>query len=238
MVYLIALGVSGKHLVSSSPALPSTATAPQLLTFGASIAGFVISYCPLSSDFTSYMLEDTPGIKVFMSTFLGLYLPTVSKLTIAGTGDPFPKFGFSNLLPLHSSTGPHPDSWRCFCSGVSCKRPVVDSLQFWGTSRSAAHYLGARRREVLSIPAGATSLFRHSQCSTHSVFVQSFGTDDSTVYVYRANSSIRVLDDRLVRPARILQIGSFASILPIIARFSCQSRSSVPRTSTMRSQTS
>ncbi|KAF8306362.1 purine-cytosine permease [Clavulina sp. PMI_390] len=77
IVYCIALGVSGKDLISSSPALPEHGSAQQILTFGASIAGFVISYCPLSSDFTSYFPPHVPGWKVFLSTFAGLFLPTV-----------------------------------------------------------------------------------------------------------------------------------------------------------------
>lgn len=78
IVYIIALGVSGKHLISSSPDLPAHGTASQVLSFGSTIAGFVISYCPLSSDYTSYFPPQVKGWKVFMSTFMGLFLPTVS----------------------------------------------------------------------------------------------------------------------------------------------------------------
>lgn len=74
------LGVSGKHLVAAAPDLPAHGSVSQILTFGASIAGFVISYCPLSSDFTAYFPPNVAGWKVFSSTFFGLFLPTVSQV--------------------------------------------------------------------------------------------------------------------------------------------------------------
>ncbi|KAG6914718.1 hypothetical protein DXG01_015748, partial [Tephrocybe rancida] len=49
---LAALGTGGKHLSSPPPAEPATARA--VLSFASSLAGFVVTYSPLSSDFTTY----------------------------------------------------------------------------------------------------------------------------------------------------------------------------------------
>ena len=52
IVYIVALGIGGKHLINPPPAAP--ADAPTILSFASTIAGFVITYAPLSSDFTTY----------------------------------------------------------------------------------------------------------------------------------------------------------------------------------------
>ena len=57
VAYLVALGVSGKHL-NSPPAEPASAQA--ILSFAAVIAGFTITYSPLGSDFTTYYSPDGP----------------------------------------------------------------------------------------------------------------------------------------------------------------------------------
>lgn len=75
VVFLIATGISGKRL-SPDTSLPA-ATAPQILSFGATVAGFVISYCPLSSDFTTYMRNDVSSYKVFVYTYFGFMTPIV-----------------------------------------------------------------------------------------------------------------------------------------------------------------
>ena len=75
IVYLVALGVGGKHLTSSPPAEP--ATAPAILSFGATIAGFVITYCSLSSDFTIYYARSVPSWRLFMYSYLGFNIPIV-----------------------------------------------------------------------------------------------------------------------------------------------------------------
>lgn len=52
ITFIIALGVGGKHLSSPSPPMP--ATPRSILSFASTLAGFAITYSPLSSDFTSY----------------------------------------------------------------------------------------------------------------------------------------------------------------------------------------
>ena len=57
IVYLVALGVSGKHIHEAPPpAVP--ATAASILSFASTLAGFVISYSPLMSDYTIYLTAD------------------------------------------------------------------------------------------------------------------------------------------------------------------------------------
>ncbi|KAG8972568.1 hypothetical protein FRC05_009801 [Tulasnella sp. 425] len=73
IIFIIALGIGGKHLSDAPP--PAPATARQVLSFGSTIAGFVISWCALSSDFTNYMRFETPSWKVFVWSYAGLILP-------------------------------------------------------------------------------------------------------------------------------------------------------------------
>lgn len=56
VVYVVALGIGGKHLINPPPAEPSSASA--ILSFASTIAGFVITYSPLASDFTTYFRPD------------------------------------------------------------------------------------------------------------------------------------------------------------------------------------
>lgn len=70
IVFIIALGVGGKHLANPPPAEPVTASA--ILSFASTIAGFVITYSSLSSDFTSYFEPDVSRF-VFGGTWLYTY---------------------------------------------------------------------------------------------------------------------------------------------------------------------
>jgi purine-cytosine permease-like protein len=49
---LVALGVGGKNLFNAQPAEP--ASAATILSFASVIAGFVITYSAMASDFTMY----------------------------------------------------------------------------------------------------------------------------------------------------------------------------------------
>jgi purine-cytosine permease-like protein len=57
VAYLVALGVSGKHLISP-PVEPASAQA--ILSFAGVIAGFTITYSSMGSDFTAYYSPDGP----------------------------------------------------------------------------------------------------------------------------------------------------------------------------------
>ncbi|KZT63359.1 hypothetical protein DAEQUDRAFT_733926 [Daedalea quercina L-15889] len=76
VAYLVAIGLGGKHLVNPPPAAP--AAAADILSFASVIAGFVISYAPISSDYTLYYTPDVPAWKVFMWAYLGLNTPVIT----------------------------------------------------------------------------------------------------------------------------------------------------------------
>ncbi|KAF8636998.1 hypothetical protein AX17_003111 [Amanita inopinata Kibby_2008] len=76
ITFIVALGVGGKHLSSPPPATP--ATAASILSFASTIAGFIITYSPLSSDFTSYFHPNVSSWQMFTYSYLGLLLPTVT----------------------------------------------------------------------------------------------------------------------------------------------------------------
>lgn len=69
VVYVVALGLGGKHLGNPPPAEPATASS--ILTFASTVAGFVITYAPLASDYTIYYIPDAPSWKLFIYSFLG-----------------------------------------------------------------------------------------------------------------------------------------------------------------------
>jgi len=76
IVYLVALGVSGKHLQNPPPEVPATVQA--ILSFAGTIAGFVITYSPLSSDFTTYYPPTASSWRLFWYSYVGLNLPIVT----------------------------------------------------------------------------------------------------------------------------------------------------------------
>ncbi|KAL6303234.1 NCS cytosine-purine permease [Sparassis latifolia] len=73
--YVVALGLGGKHL--SNPPSAAPATAPTILSFASTIAGFVITYSPMSSDFTIYYRPDVPSWKMFLYSYLGFNIPII-----------------------------------------------------------------------------------------------------------------------------------------------------------------
>lgn len=77
---LVALGVGGSHLSLANT--PSNAPAFDILSFASVIAGFVITYSPLGSDYTTYLHHAAPGWKIFLCTYFGLFLPITSLQTL------------------------------------------------------------------------------------------------------------------------------------------------------------
>jgi len=61
LAFLVALGVGGKNLYNANvqPAVPATASA--VLSFAATIAGFVITFSAMASDFTMYYYPGVSG---------------------------------------------------------------------------------------------------------------------------------------------------------------------------------
>ncbi|KAK2465080.1 hypothetical protein APHAL10511_002888 [Amanita phalloides] len=76
ITFLVALGVGGKHLSAPGPQQPTSAAS--ILSFASTIAGFSLTYSPLSSDFTNYFHPETSSWKTFLYSFLGFFLPTTA----------------------------------------------------------------------------------------------------------------------------------------------------------------
>ncbi|KAJ7359172.1 permease for cytosine/purines, uracil, thiamine, allantoin-domain-containing protein, partial [Mycena albidolilacea] len=77
IIFLIAVGLGGKNFQHIPPPAEA-ATAPTVLSFAAVIAGFVLTWSPLASDFCCYMRPDAPSKRIFWYSYLGLVLPTVA----------------------------------------------------------------------------------------------------------------------------------------------------------------
>ena len=59
LTFIISLGVGGKHLLHPPPAEPATVVG--VLSFGATLAGFSLSFSSLSADFTNYYVPSVKG---------------------------------------------------------------------------------------------------------------------------------------------------------------------------------
>ncbi|KAJ7151151.1 permease for cytosine/purines, uracil, thiamine, allantoin-domain-containing protein [Mycena filopes] len=77
VIFLIAVGLGGKNFQHIPPAA-EPATPQTILSFAAVIAGFVLTWSPLASDFSCYMKPDAPSKRIFVYSYLGLVLPTVA----------------------------------------------------------------------------------------------------------------------------------------------------------------
>ncbi|KAG1867285.1 permease for cytosine/purines, uracil, thiamine, allantoin-domain-containing protein [Suillus subalutaceus] len=75
IAFLVALGVSGKNLYNAQPAEP--ATAATILSFASVIAGFVITYSAMASDFTMYYSPNVRRSRIFWYAYLGYIVPIV-----------------------------------------------------------------------------------------------------------------------------------------------------------------
>ena len=94
LVFVVVTGVSGKHFVNT-PAPTAPATAAQICSFGATVAGNMISWGALSSDYTvyfhprvsrfvivSWLLASKSNLygnswRLFVYSYLGLNISTV-----------------------------------------------------------------------------------------------------------------------------------------------------------------
>ncbi|KAG8701723.1 hypothetical protein FRC08_003929 [Ceratobasidium sp. 394] len=75
MVYLTALGCGGKHLTNIPPPIPASSVT--VLCFAASIAGYMISWATLASDYTIYLDKTASNAKVFAFAYSGFFFPNV-----------------------------------------------------------------------------------------------------------------------------------------------------------------
>ncbi|KAF8656966.1 hypothetical protein AX16_002321 [Volvariella volvacea WC 439] len=80
VTYLVALGVGGKHLSSPPPPIPATAS--NVLSFASTLAGFAITWSPLSSDFTNYFNPGVSSWRIFIYSYLGFLIPIVCIQTL------------------------------------------------------------------------------------------------------------------------------------------------------------
>ncbi|KAI0064983.1 NCS cytosine-purine permease [Artomyces pyxidatus] len=76
IVFLVATGVGGKHFSNPPPEFP--ATAPAVLSFAATIAGFTITWATFSADYTAYFHPSVSSWRIFTYSYLGLNLPTIA----------------------------------------------------------------------------------------------------------------------------------------------------------------
>ncbi|KAL5634593.1 hypothetical protein ACGC1H_002589 [Rhizoctonia solani] len=75
MVYLVALGCGGKYLTNLPPVVPASSVT--VLCFAASIAGYMISWATLASDYTIYLDPSASTHKVFGFAYAGFFIPNV-----------------------------------------------------------------------------------------------------------------------------------------------------------------
>ncbi|KAL4876527.1 permease for cytosine/purines, uracil, thiamine, allantoin-domain-containing protein [Aspergillus karnatakaensis] len=77
---VIATGVGGNKLSTQTPTEPPTAAT--VLSFGGVIAGFLIPWAGMASDFSVYCTPTVSTTRIFTYTYLGLFLPTVPLMTL------------------------------------------------------------------------------------------------------------------------------------------------------------
>ncbi|KAF2128993.1 hypothetical protein P153DRAFT_386188 [Dothidotthia symphoricarpi CBS 119687] len=80
LALLIATGCGASGLHRQTAVEP--ATAPQILSFGALVASFMLPWAALASDFSTYMAPAAPRARIFTYTYAGLALPTILLMTL------------------------------------------------------------------------------------------------------------------------------------------------------------
>ncbi|KXX76532.1 Purine-cytosine permease fcyB [Madurella mycetomatis] len=85
----IAAGAGGKELRNQVTYDPPPASS--VLSYGMIVASYMIPWACLSSDFTTYLKPDTPSLKIFLYSYLGLSLPPILLMTLgAAIGNAVP----------------------------------------------------------------------------------------------------------------------------------------------------
>jgi len=79
LAFVVATGVSAKHFVDT-PTAP--ATAAQYFSFGATIAGYTITWATFSSDYTAYFHPRVSSWRIFVYSYLGLIIPTITLMCL------------------------------------------------------------------------------------------------------------------------------------------------------------
>ncbi|KAM7221161.1 Permease for cytosine/purines, uracil, thiamine, allantoin domain containing protein [Rhypophila decipiens] len=100
---VVAVGCGGQGLKQqAAPEGPPTPR--QVLSFGMIVASYMIPWADLSSDFTTYISPEASSFKVFIYSYLGLAVPTITLMTLgAAIGGAIPNVpewqtGYDNTL--------------------------------------------------------------------------------------------------------------------------------------------
>ncbi|SCZ88097.1 BZ3500_MvSof-1268-A1-R1_Chr2-1g04187 [Microbotryum saponariae] len=76
LAFILLAGFGGRHLGAATSYLDDVpATAGTILSFSSIIVGFSLSWCGCAADFNTYQRSTVSSTKVFVYTFVGLYLP-------------------------------------------------------------------------------------------------------------------------------------------------------------------
>jgi len=100
VVFLVALGVSGKHLTNPPPLDPPSVST--ILTFGSILGGNIITYSTVCCDYSLYYHPDVSSWRIFLYSYLGLLLPTAAPeclgaaVVVAASSIPFWEEGYTN----------------------------------------------------------------------------------------------------------------------------------------------
>lgn len=77
LAFIVALGVGGKHLYNAPSFSGEPASASTILSFASVLAGFVITYSAMASDFTMYYEPTVSSRKIFLYSYLGYVVPII-----------------------------------------------------------------------------------------------------------------------------------------------------------------
>ncbi|KAL4908294.1 hypothetical protein BDW74DRAFT_166067 [Aspergillus multicolor] len=81
---LVATGEGGKHLhqAQGSGSEQAAPTSASIVSFGGVIAGFLIPWAAMASDFTVYYHQSVSSLRIFLYTYAGLFIPTVPLMVL------------------------------------------------------------------------------------------------------------------------------------------------------------
>lgn len=77
LAFIVALGVGGKHLYNAPSFSGEPASATTILSFGSVLAGFVITYSAMASDFTMYYEPTVSSRRIFLYSYLAYVVPII-----------------------------------------------------------------------------------------------------------------------------------------------------------------
>jgi purine-cytosine permease-like protein len=78
---IVAVGTGGK-LLNNQVTYPTSPPASSVFSYGMLLAGYMIPWACLSSDFTTYLRPDTSAPKIFAYAYCGLAIPPILLMTL------------------------------------------------------------------------------------------------------------------------------------------------------------